>query len=376
MKIIISIFIKELIQLRRDRRLFGIVFLAPVIQLVLLGYAANMDVNTVHTAVFDQDRSATSRDFILKFERSGYFKIDDYVDSYNQITEDINKGRALWALVIPRNFEENIKRMQTAPVQAIFDGSDGNKSSIALGYIQGIVSEYSKDVIVKTVSRAGMKNTAAGNIIPQVRVWYNPELKTRVFMLPNIMGLILVAIITVLMTMAIVKEREIGTLEQLIVTPIKPWQLIIGKTIPFIMVGFLDSLVAIIVMVLWFGIVIKGSFMFLLLASLIFVLSILGIGLFVSTISKTQQQAMMVAQFGILLPMIYLSGFAFPIENMPGWLQPITYLIPLRYYIIILRGIILRGASFIELLPDTIMLLVLGVIILAASVFRFRKKLE
>ena len=376
MKIIRSIFIKELLQLRRDRRLFGIVFLAPVIQLVLLGYAANMDVNTVHTAVFDQDKSAASRDFIQKFESSGYFEIDDYVDSYHQITRDINDGSVLWALIIPKDFEQNIKRMQTAPIQAIMDGSDGNKSSIALGYIQGIISNYSKEIMIQATNQAGMKINVAGNINSVVRVWYNPELKTRVFMLPNIMGLILVAIITVLMTMAIVKEREIGTLEQLIVTPIKPWQLIIGKTIPFIMVGFIDSLVAIAVMVLWFGIVIKGSFIFLLLASLIFVLSILGIGLFVSTISKTHQQAMMVAQFGLLLPMIYLSGFAFPIENMPGWLQPVTYLIPLRYYIIILRGIILRGASFVELLPDTIMLLVLGVVILAASVFRFKKKLE
>jgi ABC-2 type transport system permease protein len=376
MKIIRSIFIKELLQLRRDRRLFGIVFLAPVIQLVLLGYAANMDVNTVHTAVFDQDKSAASRDFIQKFESSGYFEIDDYVDSYHQITRDINDGSVLWALIIPKDFEQNIKRMQTAPIQAIMDGSDGNKSSIALGYIQGIISNYSKEIMIQATNQAGMKINVAGNINSVVRVWYNPELKTRVFMLPNIMGLILVAIITVLMTMAIVKEREIGTLEQLIVTPIKPWQLIIGKTIPFIMVGFIDSLVAIAVMVLWFGIVIKGSFIFLLFASLIFVLSILGIGLFVSTISKTQQQAMMVAQFGLLLPMIYLSGFAFPIENMPGWLQPVTYLIPLRYYIIILRGIILRGASFFELLPDTIMLLVLGVVILAASVFRFKKKLE
>jgi ABC-2 type transport system permease protein len=376
MKIIRSIFIKELLQLRRDRRLFGIVFLAPVIQLVLLGYAANMDVNTVHTAVFDQDKSAASRDFIQKFESSGYFEIDDYVDSYHQITRDINDGSVLWALIIPKDFEQNIKRMQTTPIQAIMDGSDGNKSSIALGYIQGIISNYSKEIMIQATNQAGMKINVAGNINSVVRVWYNPELKTRVFMLPNIMGLILVAIITVLMTMAIVKEREIGTLEQLIVTPIKPWQLIIGKTIPFIMVGFIDSLVAIAVMVLWFGIVIKGSFIFLLFASLIFVLSILGIGLFVSTISKTQQQAMMVAQFGLLLPMIYLSGFAFPIENMPGWLQPVTYLIPLRYYIIILRGIILRGASFVELLPDTIMLLVLGVVILAASVFRFKKKLE
>ena len=376
MKIIRSIFIKELLQLRRDRRLFGIVFLAPVIQLVLLGYAANMDVNTVHTAVFDQDKSAASRDFIQKFESSGYFEIDDYVDSYHQITRDINDGSVLWALIIPKDFEQNIKRMQTTPIQAIMDGSDGNKSSIALGYIQGIISNYSKEIMIQATNQAGKKINVAGNINSVVRVWYNPELKTRVFMLPNIMGLILVAIITVLMTMAIVKEREIGTLEQLIVTPIKPWQLIIGKTIPFIMVGFIDSLVAIAVMVLWFGIVIKGSFIFLLFASLIFVLSILGIGLFVSTISKTQQQAMMVAQFGLLLPMIYLSGFAFPIENMPGWLQPVTYLIPLRYYIIILRGIILRGASFVELLPDTIMLLVLGVVILAASVFRFKKKLE
>ena len=308
MKIIRSIFIKELLQLRRDRRLFGIVFLAPVIQLVLLGYAANMDVNTVHTAVFDQDKSAASRDFIQKFESSGYFEIDDYVDSYHQITRDINDGSVLWALIIPKDFEQNIKRMQTTPIQAIMDGSDGNKSSIALGYIQGIISNYSKEIMIQATNQAGMKINVAGNINSVVRVWYNPELKTRVFMLPNIMGLILVAIITVLMTMAIVKEREIGTLEQLIVTPIKPWQLIIGKTIPFIMVGFIDSLVAIAVMVLWFGIVIKGSFIFLLFASLIFVLSILGIGLFVSTISKTQQQAMMVAQFGLLLPMIYLSG--------------------------------------------------------------------
>jgi len=375
MRIIYSIFIKELLQLKRDPRLFGIVFLAPVIQLILLGYAANMDVNTVHTAIFDQNKTETSRNFIRKFERSGYFEIDDYVDSYSQINNDINSGKVLWALVIPRDFSKDIQTRKPAPIQAIFDASNGSKTSIAFGYVSDIASNYAKNIMVQLADKTGRKIPVVGSIVPEIRVWYNPELKTRTFMVPNIMGIILVAIIAILMTMAIVKEREVGTLEQLIVTPIKPWQLIVGKTIPFILVGFVDVLIAIGVMVFWFGIGIRGSFVLLMFASTLFILSILGIGLFVSTVSKTQQQAMMVAQFGILLPMIYLSGFVFPIDNMPQWLQPITYLIPLRYYITILRGVILKGTSFIELLPEMGMLLLLGLLILFASVLRFRKRL-
>jgi len=183
-------------------------------------------------------------------------------------------------------------------------------------------------------------------------------------------------ITTILMAMAIVKEREIGTLEQIIVTPIKPYQLIIGKVIPFAILGFIDILLVNAVMVLWFGIVIEGNFIFLLFASLLFVLSTLGLGLFISTISKTQQQAMMVAQFGLMLPMIYLSGFAFPIESMPQWIQYITYLIPLRYFITILRGIILKGSGLMDLLPETIILFLIGVIILLLSALRFKKRLE
>ncbi|MCL5027688.1 MAG: ABC transporter permease [Bacteroidetes bacterium] len=376
MKIIWNIIIKEFLQLKRDPRLFGIVFLAPVIQLVVLGYAANMDVNTVHTAIYDQDKTATSRDFIEKFERSGYFEIDDYVNSYNQITNDINKGKVLWALVIPKDFEKNINRMQTVPVQAVFDGSDGNKTSIAFGYVQGIVTSYSKNILLQTANKTGMKNPIAGSITPVIRVWYNPDLKTRVFMVPSIMGLILMVITTILMSMAIVKEREIGTLEQLIVTPIKPSQLIIGKVVPFVILGFIDVLIVLSVMIFWFGIGIRGSFVFLVFSSFLFVLTTLGIGLFISTISKTQQQAMMVAQFGIMMPMIYLSGFAFPIENMPKIIQYITYLIPLRYYITILRAVILKGASFTELIPETLMLLLFGVVILFASSLRFKKRLE
>ncbi len=376
MKVIWNIIIKEFLQLKRDPRLFGIVFLAPVIQLVVLGYAANMDVNTVHTAVFDQDKTITSRDFVQKFERSGYFEIDDYVNSYDKITEDINSGKVIWALVIPKDFEKKINRMQSVPVQSIFDGSDGNKTSIALSYVQGIVSSYSKNILLQAADKTGMKNPIAGSLVPEIRVWYNPDLKTRVFMVPSIMGLILMVITTILMSMAIVKEREIGTLEQLIVTPIKPSQLIIGKVIPFIILGFIDVLIVLSVMTFWFGIGIRGSFIFLVFSSFLFVLSTLGIGLFISTISKTQQQAMMVAQFGIMMPMIYLSGFAFPIENMPKIIQYITYLIPLRYYITILRAVVLKGAAFTELIPETIMLLLFGVAILFASSLRFKKRLE
>lgn len=376
MKTIIQIMIKEFLQLKRDPRLFGIVFLAPVIQLIILGYAANMDVNTVHTAVFDRDKTATSRNFIEKFQRSGYFQIDDYVESYKQIDDDINSSKVLWALVIPKDFEKKIMRMESAPVQTIFDGSDGNKTSIAFGYVQGIVTSYSKNILIENAGRTGIKTPIAGTLVPAVRVWYNPDLKTRVFMVPSIMGLILMIITTILMSMAIVKEREIGTLEQLIVTPIKPSQLIIGKLVPFVILGFIDVLIVLSVMIFWFGIGVRGSFIFLVGSSFLFVLSTLGIGLFISTISKTQQQAMMVAQFGIMLPMIYLSGFAFPIENMPRIIQYITYFIPLRYYITILRGVILKGASFVELMPETGMLLLFGVLILFLSAKRFRKRLE
>jgi ABC-2 type transport system permease protein len=376
MRIILNIIIKEFLQLKRDPRLFGIVFIAPVIQLVVLGYAANLDVNTVHTAVFDQDKSVTSRNFIWKFQHSGYFEIDDYVDNYKQITDDINSGKVLWALVIPKDFEKNINRRQTAPIQTIFDGSDANKTSISFGYVQGIVSSYSKNIMLKVTDKNGMKNPIAGSLTPEQRVWYNPELTTRVYMVPSIMGLILMVITTILMSMAIVKEREIGTLEQLIVTPIKPYQLIIGKVVPFIILGFIDVLVVLSVMIFWFGIGVRGSFIFLVFSSFLFVLSTLGIGLFISTISKTQQQAMMVAQFAIMMPMIYLSGFAFPIENMPKLVQYLTYIIPLRYYITILRAVVLKGASFTELIPETLMLMLFGVVILFASSLRFKKRMN
>jgi ABC-2 type transport system permease protein len=376
MRIILNIIIKEFLQLKRDPRLFAVIFIAPVMQLILLGYAANLDVNNVHTAVYDQDKTVDSRTFIDKFSASGYFSIDDYVDNYKRATDLINKGDVLWVLVIPKDFGKMLARNETAKVQAIFDGSDGNTTGIAVGYLNGVVTSYSKNILVEQMNRRGIHTSIVGNVSPVLRVWYNPDLKTRNFMVPGIIGLLLTVITTVLMAMGIVKERELGTLEQIIVTPIKPFQLILGKIIPFVLLGFVDILIVMAVMVFWFGIGIKGDFFYLIFASFIYILSSLGLGLFISTVSKTQQQAMMVAMFGILLPMNFLSGFAFPIENMPSWIQPITYLIPLRYYITIIRGVILKGDGLFQLLPETFALLGIGVIILIASSLRFSKRLS
>lgn len=376
MKVIINLIIKELIQVKRDPKLFRIVLIAPVLQLILLGYAATLDVENISVVVLDQDKTFASRQLNEKLTSSGYFNINYYTDNYDEIIELINKGKVFTALVIPKDFEKKINRRETVQLQIICDGSDGNKAGISVGYLQGIISSYTSKILMDVRDKYGLKTINAGSITSEVRVWYNPDLKTRNFMVPSVMALILVVTTTVMMAMGVVKEREIGTLEQLIVTPIKPFQLIIGKLIPFVIIGFIDFLIVVTVMVLWFGIAVRGDFLFLLFTSFIFIMSTLGLGLFISTISKTQQQAMMVAMFGILMPMIYLSGFAFPIENMPQLIQYITYAIPLRYYITILRGIILKGTGFSGLWLETLIMFLMGAGLLILSSLRFRRKLE
>jgi len=376
LKTIINLIIKELIQVKRDPKLFRIVLIAPVLQLLLLGYAATLDVENISVAVFDQDKTVTSRQIEEKLTSSGYLNIKYYVNNYDEIVELINKGKVLTAFVIPKDFEKKINRRETVQLQVICDGSDGNKAGIAVGYLQGIFSSFTSNILMDVRDKYGLKTINVGSITSEVRIWYNPDLKTRNFMVPSVMALILVVTTTVMMSMGVVKEREIGTLEQLIVTPIKPYQLIIGKLIPFVIIGFIDFLIVASLMVFWFGIAVRGDFLFLLAASFVFILSTLGLGLFISTISKTQQQAMMVAMFGILMPMIYLSGFAFPIENMPKIIQYITYIIPLRYYITILRGVILKGTGFSNLWLETLIMFLMGAGLLILSSLRFRRKLE
>jgi len=375
MKSIIEFVRKEFFQFRRDPKMFALILIAPVVQLVFLGFAANLDVTLVRTVIYDQDRSATSKDFSEKFSSSGYFRIEKYVSSYDEIIKDIDNGNVIMALVIPDDFEKNIYNRRTASVQALFNGSDGNTANISAGYVQKIISAYSEKISLDFVNKTGKKVLGA-NITPEIRVWYNPELKTRNFMVPGIVGLLLSLITLILTSLAVVKEKEIGTMEQLIVTPLKPYQIIIGKLVPFVLIAFVAVLIILTAMWLIFGIPVKGDIWFLFLSSFLYILSTLGLGLFVSTISKTQQQAMMISIFGVMMPMIFLSGFAFPIENMPMVIQTVSYIIPLRYFIEIIRGVVLKGLGLTDLWINAVMLLLMGVAILFFSSIRFKSKLE
>lgn len=376
MKTIYHFIIKELLQVKRDKKMLVIIFMAPILQLIFLGYAANMDVDIVHTTIYDQDKTETSRNFIERLVETGYFQIDYYAKDYNEITNLLEDGKTLVAIVIPKDFEKKIRRRETTPLQTLFEGSDASKASMALGYIQGVSTRFSQNLITDTRDKLGMKISLSGSLTPEVRVWYNPEMKSRVFMVPGILGLVLMISTISLMSMAIVREREIGTMEQLIVTPIKKYQLLLGKLIPFTMIGFVILIIVMIIMTQWFGIAVRGNVLYLLFAAFLFILSNLGIGLFISTVSKTQQQAMMASVFALMMPMIYLSGFAFPIENMPKFFQYITYAIPLRYFITIIRGVVLKGIGFSSLWLETLILFGMGVSILVLSANRFSKKVE
>jgi len=376
MKTIFRFVIKEFQQFKRDPKMFGINLIAPVIQLIFLGYAANLDVENIKMVVFDQNRTSISREFINRFTSSGYFELVDYVQSYKELEKTLNQADAILGLVISRDFEKKIERNEPSELQAIFEGSDGNQASIAAGYVQSIVFGFSEDIIADYTDHSGRKISPAGNLKAEVRVWYNPDMKTRNYMVPGIVGL-LVSVITLLLTsLAVVKEKEIGTMEQLIVTPIKPYQLIAGKLIPFTVLGLLSVIIVLLAMRITFNIPVKGSESFLLLSSFFYILSTLGLGLFISTISKTQQQAMMIAIFAVMMPMIFLSGFAFPIENMPEIIQYISYIIPLKYFNIIIRGVILKGLGFADLWINALILLLMGAVILFFSAIRFKSRLE
>jgi len=376
MKVLLRIIKKEFLQFIRDPKMFRIVLIAPVVQLVLLGYAANLEVKVIHTAVFNQSGGTSSKKLLRELKATGYFHLDYYVTDYKKMQSLIDNGKVVLGIVFPKNFDSNIRVARTATIQAVFDASDGNTATISAGYLQAAIEKFSRNLALVTAQKRGGNIRLIANINPVTRVWFNPELKTRVFMVPGIMSLLLMIITLTLTSLAIVKEKEIGTFDQLIVTPIKPYQLILGKFIPFVAVGFVVILIVLTAMAVVFNIIVKGSILFLFLSSFIFVLSTLGLGLFISTLTKTQQQAMMIATFGVMMPMIYLSGFAFPIENMPQSIQYITYLIPLRYFIQIIRGVILKGLGFSQLWPQFVILIFFGIFILFLSSLRFKKKID
>lgn len=358
---------KELIQIHRDKRILRFVLLAPVLQLIVFGYAITSDVKHISTAVMDYDNSMESRALISKISASSeYFVIRKHLSSYDDIDGLVDSGDIQMALVIPKGFAADIGASKNPRLQVIIDGVDSKTALIIGNYITALSTQFHNGI------QRGRSSAASFDL--RLRSWYNPDLRSVNYLVPGVLCMILMIITMILTSLAIVREREIGTLEQLIVTPIKSYELMIGKLLPFAMIGFVDITLIILAATLWFKVPIAGSLLLLFALAVIFCATSLGLGLFVSTVSRTQQQAMMISFF-IMQPSILLSGFMFPIDNMPSVIQYLTYLIPLRYFLEIVRGIFLRGVGLELLWPQTICLAILGGLLFTGSVIRFTKKL-
>ncbi len=362
---------KELLELKRDPRLFSIVILAPIVQLMVLGYAATTDVKDIPVVVVDADRSTASRELVTRFETSQNFKIVEMLGSTSDIDPYLDGGEAWMAISIPPDYGRKIASGRQTALQIVADGTDANSTGVAMGYAQLLITGYLQDLLAANTPGAPV----GGLVRPEVLVWFNPRLESREFMIPGIVALLLLVITTNLSAMAIVREKEIGTLEQLNVTPLARWELITGKMIPYVAIGLIDVVLVLVVALYWFEIPMRGSIALLFGMCLIYLLTTLGLGLFVSTISSTQQQAMMTSIFFFLLPMVYLSGFIFPIQNMPAWIQGITYLIPLRYFLEIVRGIFVKGIGLEILWPQALALFAWGATMLMLATLRSSKRL-
>lgn len=360
--------VKEFIQIFRDRKMKPIIFVTPVIQLIVFGYAVTMDVTNIRTAVFDLDKTSVTREIARRFEGSGYFRIDHFPGSDGAVRELLDKGAATVVLHFDHGFTSDLEARRRASVQVLIDGTDSNTALVAAGYATGILSQYSREIAVQTSWRPH------GSLDVRPRAWYNADLKSKNYNVPGVIAMMILVVCLLLTSMAIVREREIGTMEQLMVTPIRPAELILGKTIPFAIIGFFDMFLVTLVGVIWFDVPIRGSIPLLVLATAVYLLSVLGFGLFISTVSRTQQQAMM-ATFLFFVPAILLSGLMFPIENMPVLIQYITYLNPLRYFLVIIRGIFLKGIGMTILWPQFLALFLLGASVVATSSLRFKKRL-
>jgi ABC-2 type transport system permease protein len=340
-----------------------------------IGYAATTDIRNVPVVVVDADRSPASQALISRFSASGIFTLVDVVSNIREVDPYLEGGRAWMALAIPPRYGENVAAGQPATLQIVADGSDASSTNIAIGYAGNLVAGYAEELLETRARASGMAGAMGGGIDPRVRIWFNPALESRYFMLPGIFALLLLVVTSNLSSMAVVRERETGTLEQLNVTPLGRVQLIFGKLLPYAAIGMIDAMIVLAVIVFWFHVPLRGSFWLLIAMSLVYLLTTLGLGLFISTISNTQQQAMMTSTFFFMTPMMYLSGFVFPIENMPAAIQPLTYLIPLRYFVIILRGIFLKGVGLEILWPQALALFAWGAVILTLAILRSSKRL-
>lgn len=364
---------KEFKQLRRDRKMLAILFVAPVVQLIVLGYAVNFDIDHIPVVICDNDRTARSQSFINHFFAGDRFVRAVNSTDHRDIDLLMQRGIAEVGLVIPHGFGKSLASNKPTTVQLLVDGSDANNASNALSYATQITMKYGIDLLKTQAIGPGALGSSGPSIELQQRLWFNPELRTTHFMVPALLGVILMVITVMLTAMAIVREREAGTIEMLVVTPIRKTALIAGKLLPFLLIGLVDAVLVSLVTVYLFGVPFRGQVWLLLVGSLLFLYNTLATGLLISTVSKTQQQAMMGVMFIIIMPFVFLSGFVFPIETMPVLFQYISKGISLTYYLEIARSLFLKGAGIGALYDDLIALAVLGTVTFGVSVVRFRK---
>ncbi len=375
---------KEFIQVARDPRMRAMLFMPPLIQLLIFGYAANLDVNTAKIAWMDQDHTPESRELLSEFQGSGRFIIVAEPDNEAQMQRLLDRAAVDAVVRVLPGFARDVERGRATSVQVLLDGTNSNTASIVSNYAAQTIGRYSSEVMAQlsrskmvagTMAAGGAVRPAVPQIVARTRVWFNPDLKSRNYFIPGVVVNIITLVTMMLTAMAIVREKEIGTMEQLMVTPIRPMELILGKTLPFVLVGLWDMLLVVAASLLIYHIPFAGNFGLLVVCTLLFLLTSLGAGLFISTISRTQQQAMMTMGL-IFQPFFMLSGFSFPIRNMPASMQALTYINPVRYFMEIVRGIFLQGTGISTLWPQMLALAVFGVTILSLSVLRFHKQLE
>jgi ABC-2 type transport system permease protein len=370
-----SLIRKEFIQILRDPRTLILVLIIPVMQLFLLGYAATNDVRNVPLAVFDQDRGPQARALLDAYRAADYFRVAYDVDSEEELRQLIDRGEARAGLIIPPDYSTQIAGSGSAQVAFVLDGSDPTVASTALSAAQMIGQAHATQVLEARLERRGQATVIASPIDVRTTVWYNPDLVSAFFMIPGVIGMILYALTSILTASAIVRERERGTIEQLIVTPIRPWELMVGKLLPYVILALLNALEVLAIGHWWFDVPLRGNIWLILGISGLFLLSSLGIGLMASTIANTQQEAMLTVWM-TLLPSLFLSGFFFPLEAMPKVLQWISYIFPLRYYLVIIRALMIKGVGVSAIQNEILALAIFGIVIMTAAALRFRKRLD
>ncbi len=368
--------IKEFIQVFRDKRTRAVLIGPPIIQMLIFGYAATFEIHHVSTAVVDLDNSQASRELISRFTSSPYFEVRERLEDSRQLRDAIDRGDAIIGLEINAGFAQKLLSGQTAPLQVIVDATNSNTALIASSYVTQIALGFAKDYQQDRIYRiAPQMIERLPSVQLQPRPWYNPELRSRWFFVPGVIGSLTLVLVITLTAFAVVREREIGTLEQIMVTPIRPVEFILGKTLPFFLIGLFDVSLIALVGTLWFQVPFRGHILVLLAGSVLFLLCMLGVGLLISTLSSTQQQAMVTAFF-FIMPAITFSGFGFPISAMPQWLQYCTYLSPLRYFLVVLRATYLKGVGMEILWPQMAAMAALGFSLLGVAILRFHKALD